>query len=105
LEDQKIGFFTKLALIQEADYRETSSASDHQQLKSHYREISKIQVPLVMGLVPFMLATKKGPVFVIYAMPITESIKRFEALPTRYKEYQDVFEEKKCRYSSSTPSV
>jgi hypothetical protein len=52
-----------------------------------------------------MRAAKKGTIFVIFATQPTELVKELEALPTRYKEYQDVFEEKKCRYSSSTPSV
>jgi hypothetical protein len=30
----------------------------------------------------------------IYAMPVMESVKGYEALPTCYKEYQDVFEKK-----------
>jgi hypothetical protein len=41
-----------------------------------------------------MRAAKKGMTFAIYATPIAESIKGPEALPTRYKEYQDVFEKK-----------
>jgi hypothetical protein len=42
----------------------------------------------------FMRAAKKGTMFVIFASPIIKSIKELEALPTRYKEYQDVFEKK-----------
>jgi hypothetical protein len=38
-----------------------------------------------------MQAVKKRTMFTIYAMSITKSIKGPEALPTRYKEYQDVF--------------
>jgi hypothetical protein len=34
-----------------------------------------------------MRATKKETTFAIYAIPITESVKKLEALPTRYKEY------------------
>jgi hypothetical protein len=41
-----------------------------------------------------MQAIKKGTTFVIYATPIADSVKGPEALPTRYKEYQDVFEKK-----------
>jgi hypothetical protein len=40
----------------------------------------------------FMQAAKKRMMFAIYAMSITESVKGLEALPTYYKEYQDVFE-------------
>jgi hypothetical protein len=32
--------------------------------------------------------------FAIYAMLTTESVKGPKAIPTRYKEYQDVFEKK-----------
>jgi hypothetical protein len=49
---------------------------------------------LVVGARAFIRAAKKGTTFAIYATPITESVKRLEALPTRYKEYQDVFEKK-----------
>jgi hypothetical protein len=41
-----------------------------------------------------MRAAKKKIMFAIYAIPITESVKGLEALPTCYKEYQDVFEKK-----------
>jgi hypothetical protein len=41
-----------------------------------------------------MRVAKKGTTFAIYATPITESVKGPEALPTHYKEYQDVFEKK-----------
>jgi hypothetical protein len=41
-----------------------------------------------------MQAAKKGTTFVIHAIPITESVKGLKALPTHYKEYQDVFEKK-----------
>ena len=41
-----------------------------------------------------MQAVKKETMFGIYAMPTTESVKGPEALPTRYKEYQDVYEKK-----------
>ena len=47
-----------------------------------------------MGARVFMPVTNKGTTFAIYAIPITESVKRPEALPTCYKEYQDVFEKK-----------
>jgi hypothetical protein len=47
-----------------------------------------------VGARAFMQATKKRTTFAIYATPITESVKRLEALPIRYKEYQDVFEKK-----------
>jgi hypothetical protein len=41
-----------------------------------------------------MRAAKKGTMFVIFATQPTELVKELEALPTRYKEYQDVFEKK-----------
>jgi hypothetical protein len=47
-----------------------------------------------VGVRAFMEATKKETIFVIYAMPTTESVKGPEALSTRYKEYQVVFEKK-----------
>jgi hypothetical protein len=47
-----------------------------------------------MGTRAFMRAVKKGTMFDIYTMPTTEVVKGHEALPTRYKEYQDVFEKK-----------
>jgi hypothetical protein len=87
-----LAFQPNIVSIQESGYRETSSTPDHQQLKSQYEEVSKIQVPLVVGARAFMRAAKKGTMFTIYTTPTTESIKGPEALPTRYKEYQDVFE-------------
>jgi hypothetical protein len=50
-------------------------------------EISKIQVPLIVGARAFMQATKKGTMFVIYATPIMKSVNGFEALSTCYKKY------------------
>jgi hypothetical protein len=47
-----------------------------------------------VGARVFIRAAKKGTMFVINATPITKLIKALEALPTRYKEYQDVFEKK-----------
>jgi hypothetical protein len=41
-----------------------------------------------------MRATKKWTTFTIYATPIADLVKGPEALPTGYKEYQDVFEKK-----------
>ena len=87
-------FQPSIASIQESGYGKTSSVLGHQQLKSHHGEISKTQVPLVVGAKVFMQATKKGTTFAIYATPITESVKGFKTLPTHYKEYQDVFEKK-----------
>ena len=60
---------------------------DHQQLKSHHGEISKIQAPLGVGARAFMQATKKRTMFTIYAIPITELVIGPEALLNRYKEY------------------
>jgi hypothetical protein len=47
-----------------------------------------------VGAKAFMRAAKSGTTFIIYATPIIESVKGLEALPTHYKEYQDVFEKK-----------
>jgi hypothetical protein len=41
-----------------------------------------------------MQVAMKGTMFVIYATSTTESVKGPKALPTLYKEYQDVFEKK-----------
>jgi hypothetical protein len=87
-------FQPRIASIQKSDYRETSSVLDHQQFQSHHGETSKTQVPLVVGARAFMRVAKKGTTFAIYATSIAESIKGPEALPTRYNEYQDVFEKK-----------
>jgi hypothetical protein len=57
-------------------------------------EISKIQVPYVVKAKAFLRATKKRTMFVIYDTPITKSINGPQALPIRYKVYQDVFEKK-----------
>jgi hypothetical protein len=73
--------------LKDSGYRETSSVLGHQQFKPHLGEISKTQVPFVVGARAFMRATKKETTFAIYAIPITESVKKLEALPTRYKEY------------------
>jgi hypothetical protein len=105
LEDPKIGFSVKHCFNPRIRFRETSSVSNHQQFKSHHGKISRIQVPLVVGTRAFMQAAKKDSIFVIYATPITELVKGLEALPIRYKQYQDVFFFKECRYASSTPSV
>jgi hypothetical protein len=56
--------------------------------------MSKTHIPLVVGARAFMWAAKKGIRFAIYAIPIAGSVKGPEALPTRYKEYRDVFEKK-----------
>jgi hypothetical protein len=90
----RLAFQPNIASIQESDYRETSSTLEHQQFKSHHKEISKIQVPIVVEARAFMRAIKKETMFAIYAIPIIESVKGPEALPTRYKEYSDVFEKK-----------
>jgi hypothetical protein len=42
----------------------------------------------------FIRAVKKGTTFVIYTTSIIEPVKGLEALLTRYKEYQVVFENK-----------
>jgi hypothetical protein len=47
-----------------------------------------------VGATAFMRAAKKRTTFAIYAIPIVELVKRPNVLPTRYKEYQDIFEEK-----------
>jgi hypothetical protein len=72
-------FQPRIALIQESCYGETSSVLGHLQLKLHHGEISKTQVPLIVGARAFMRVAKKGTTFAIYA---------------HYKEYQDVFEKK-----------
>ena len=41
-----------------------------------------------------MQVAKKESMYNIYTTPIMESFKGLEALPTCYKEYQDVFEKK-----------
>jgi hypothetical protein len=56
--------------------------------------MSKTHVPLIMGARAFMRAAKKETTFAIYATLIADSIKGPETLPTYYKEYQDVFENK-----------
>ena len=53
-----------------------------------------IQVPLIVEDRTFMRAAKKRTLFIIYAMPIIESVNGLEALSIRYKECQDVFEKK-----------
>jgi hypothetical protein len=87
-------FQPSIASIQESGYGETSSVPDHQQLKLHHGDISKIQVPLVVEARAFIRVAKKKTTFAIYATSIIESVKRPEALSTHYKEYQDVFEKK-----------
>jgi hypothetical protein len=47
-----------------------------------------------MGARAFMRVAKKRTTFAIYVIPIIELVKAHEALPTCYKEYQDVFEKK-----------
>jgi hypothetical protein len=47
-----------------------------------------------VGARAFMQVAMKGTMFVIYATSTTESVKGPKALPTLYKEYQDVFEKK-----------
>jgi hypothetical protein len=87
LEDPRLVFQPNIASIQESSYRETSLVLDHQQLKSHHGEISKIQVSLVVEAWVFIRAAKKVSMFTIYAMPIMELVIGLEALLIRYKEY------------------
>jgi hypothetical protein len=89
-----LAFYPNISSIQESGFRETFLILDHQQLKSHHREISKIQVPIVIGARAFIRAAKKRTMSSDYATPITESVNGHEALSIHYKEYQDVFEKK-----------
>jgi hypothetical protein len=84
---RRLTFQPNIASIQESNCGKISSVPSHQQLKSHYGEISKTQVPLVVGAKAFIQAAKKRTIFYIYATSITESAKAPKALPTRYKEY------------------
>jgi hypothetical protein len=91
---RRLTFQPSIISIQESGYMKTSSVPGHQQFQSHHGEMSKTHIPLVVGTRAFMRATKKETRFAIYATPIADSVKWPEALPTHYKEYQDVFEKK-----------
>jgi hypothetical protein len=54
----------------------------------------RFYLPLVLSAGAFIRVAKKRTIFAIYTIPTSESVKGPEALPTRYKEYQDVFEKK-----------
>jgi hypothetical protein len=56
---QRLAFQPNIASIQKSCYKKAYLVPNHQQLKSHHGEISKVQVPLVMGARTFMQAAKK----------------------------------------------
>jgi hypothetical protein len=82
---QRLTFQPSIASIQESGYGETSSVPGHHEFNSHHGEISKTQVPLIVGARAFTQAVKKRMIFIIYATPIIESVKGLEALSTHYK--------------------
>jgi hypothetical protein len=55
---------------------------------------SKFSTPLFMETKTFMQATKKRDAFFIYALPTTNVKPQQHEIPSQYKGYKDVFEEK-----------
>ena len=56
--------------------------------------MSKILIPLMVGVRTFMKIAKKGTLFAIYATPTCELALKTNGFPIQYEEFKDVFEKK-----------